>query len=132
MGYMLGTPSWWMNFRATPIPVGIGSFFDRDQWTDPIAAGLIVLVALGGRWLWRRGETRLTLFVFATLASCILDTQTVMPRLLAISFPAYAGIAAIAGAGRPGSASPRWLLLGAFALSQIVFGAFVVRKLIVP
>jgi hypothetical protein len=127
MGYLLGTPSWWLNQRPTPIPVGLGSFFDRDQWTDVIAAGLIVAVTLGARWLWRRGERRLTLYVFATLASCMLDTQTVMPRLLAIAFPAYGGLAAIAG-----SARRRWLLLAAFALSQAVFGAFVVRRLIVP
>lgn len=127
MGYMLGTPSWWLNQRPTPIPVGIGSFFDRDQWTDPIALGLIVVVLLGTRWLARRGELRLALFGFACLASCVLDTQTVMPRLLAIAFPAYAGFAAILP-----STSWRAGILAAFAASQAVFGAAVTVRLIVP
>jgi hypothetical protein len=127
MGFMRGTPSWWLNQRPTPIPVGIGSFLDRDQWISPIVIVLIALVALGGRWVQRRGETRLALYVFATLASCVLDTQTVMPRLLAIAFPAFGGIAATLP-----SARARWALLGAFALTQVLVGAFAVRRVIVP
>jgi hypothetical protein len=126
-GYMLGTPSWWLNQRPTPIPVGLGAFFDRDQWTDPIAAVLLVLVALGGRWLYQRGAIRMALFVFAVLASCMLDTQTVMPRLLLIAFPAFGGMAAILPSNRW-----RWLLLAAFAATEVVFGAFVTQRHIVP
>ncbi|HEX7951135.1 MAG TPA: mannosyltransferase family protein [Candidatus Limnocylindrales bacterium] len=126
-GYMLGTPSWWENFRATPIPVGFLSFFDRDQWTSPIAAALIVLVTLGTRWLVTKGELRLAFFCFAVLMSTMLDTQTVMPRLLLIAFPAYAGMAAILP-----SARWRWVLLGAFAITQVVFGAAVTERYIVP
>jgi hypothetical protein len=126
-GYMLGTPSWWLNQRPTAIPVGLGSMFDRDQWTSPIAAALLILVALGGRWLFKRGETRLALFVFAVLASCMLDTQTVMPRLLLIAFPAFGGMAAILPSNRW-----RWILLGAFALTQVVFGAYVTQLYVVP
>lgn len=127
MGYMLGTPSWWLNQRATPIPVGIGSFFDRDQWTDPIAAGLILVAVLGARWLVQRGELRMAFFVFACIASCALDTQTVMPRLLAIAFPAYAGFAAVLP-----SARWRGAALAVFALTQVAFGAAVTVRLIVP
>jgi hypothetical protein len=127
MGYMLGTPSWWLNQRPTPIPVGLGSFFDRDQWTDPIAAGLILFVVIGARWLVRRGELRLALYTFACVASCALDTQTVMPRLLAIAFPAYLGLAAELP-------STRWRagMLGVFVVTQAIFGATVTTKLIVP
>ena len=126
-GYMLGTPSWWENFRQTPIPVGFLSFFDRDQWTSPIAAALLVLVALGARWLVQKGELRLAFLSFAVLMSCMLDTQTVMPRLLLVAFPAYGGMAAILP-----SARWRWLLLGAFAVTQVVFGAAVTERYIVP
>jgi hypothetical protein len=126
-GYMLGTPSWWLNQRPTPIPVGLGAFFDRDEWTDPIAAGLLLLVALGGRWLYKRHETRLALFVFAVLGSCMLDTQTVMPRLLLIAFPAFGGMAAMLPANRL-----RWGLLAMFAATQIVFGSMVTQRYIVP
>jgi hypothetical protein len=126
-GYMLGTPSWWLNFRATPIPVGFLSFFDRDQWVSPIAAALLVLVALGTRWLVKQGELRLAFYCFAILMSCMLDTQTVMPRLLLIAFPAYGGMAAILP-------STRWraALLVAFAATEIVFGAAVTERYIVP
>jgi hypothetical protein len=127
MGYMLGTPSWWLNQRATPIPVGIGSFFDRDQWTDPIAAGLILIAVIGARWLVRRGELRLALYTFACVASCALDTQTVMPRLLAIAFPAYLGLAAELPSTRGRAA-----MLGLFAITQAIFSATVTTKLIVP
>lgn len=126
-GYMLGTPSWWENFRSTPIPVGFLSFFDRDQWTSPIAAALLILVALGTRWLARKGELRLAFFCFAVLMSCMLDTQTVMPRLLLIAFPAYGGIAAMVPSTRW-----RWVLLAAFAVTEIVFGAAVTERYIVP
>jgi hypothetical protein len=127
MGYMLGTPSWWLNQRPTPIPVGIGSFFDRDQWTDPIAAGLILIAVIGARWLVRRGELRLAMYTFACIASCALDTQTVMPRLLAIAFPAYLGLSAELR-------STRWraAMLGVFAITQAIFGATVTTRLIVP
>jgi Mannosyltransferase (PIG-V) len=127
MGYMLGTPSWWLNQRPTPIPVGIGSFFDRDQWTDSIALGLLVATVLGSRWLVRRNELRLALFAFACIASCALDTQTVMPRLLAIAFPAYLGFAATLRSRiwRAGA-------LVLFAGAQAWFGAAVTVRLIVP
>jgi hypothetical protein len=127
MGYMLGTPSWWLNQRPTPIPVGLGSFIDRDEWTDPIAAGLIVVAVLGARWLAKRGELRMALFVFACIASCALDTQTVMPRLLAIAFPAYVGFAATLP-------NDRWrgAALAVFAVTQAIFGAAVTVRLIVP
>lgn len=126
-GYMLGTPSWWENFRQTPIPVGFLSFFDRDQWTSPIAAALLVLVALGTRWLVQKGELRLAFFCVAVLMSTMLDTQTVMPRLLLIAFPAYGGMAAILPSTRW-----RWVLLGAFAVTEVVFGAAVTERYIVP
>jgi hypothetical protein len=127
MGYMLGTPSWWLNQRPQAIPVGIGSFFDRDQWTDVIALGLLVSTVLGTRWIVRRGELRLGLYALACIASCALDTQTVMPRLLAIAFPAYAGFAAVL---------PTWrwrvAALVLFAAAQVAFGAAVTVRLIVP
>ncbi|HYL41501.1 MAG TPA: hypothetical protein VET90_09345, partial [Candidatus Binatus sp.] len=127
MGYMLGTPSWWLNQRPTPIPVGIASFFDRDQWTDWIALGLLIATVIGTRWLVQRGELRLGLYALACIASCALDTQTVMPRLLAIAFPAFAGFAA--------ALPSRWWRAGALLLSaggQVAFGAAVTVRLIVP
>ena len=95
MGYMLGTPSWFLNQRPNPIPVGIASFWDAHQEVAVVAVVFIALLVAGTRWVAKRGETRLALFCLACIASCALDTQTTMPRLVAVAFPAFVGLAAI-------------------------------------
>jgi len=129
MGYMLGTPSWFLNQRPEPIPTGIASFFEPSvpPWISIVALALIAVLAVGTRWVWRRGEARLALFSFACLASTMLDTQTTMPRLAAIAFPAFGGLAAILPSDRW-----RWLVLGAFAVVQAVIAANVVQRYLVP
>lgn len=129
-GYMLGTPSWFLNQRATPIATGIASFFDPGWsllWTSLIAIGLIVVLTLGTRWLWQRGETRLALFSLACIASTMLDTQTTMPRLAAIAFPAFGGLAAILPSDRW-----RWAILLGFAGCEAAYAAAAVQRLVVP
>jgi hypothetical protein len=129
-GYMLGTPSWFLNQRPTPIATGIASFFDPGWpllWTSLIAIGLIVVLTLGTRWLWQHGESRLALFSLACIASTMLDTQTTMPRLASIAFPAFGGLAALLPSDRW-----RWGLLLAFAALQAVYAAEVVQRYVVP
>ncbi|HJW21274.1 MAG TPA: mannosyltransferase family protein [Candidatus Limnocylindrales bacterium] len=129
-GYLLGTPSWFLNQRPTPIATGIASFFDPGLslwWTSAIAIGLIVVLTLGTRWLWRQGEMRLALFSLACIASTMLDTQTTMPRLASIAFPAFAGLAAILPSDRW-----RWAALLGFAGLQGYYAANVVQRLVVP
>jgi hypothetical protein len=130
-GYLLGTPSWFLNQRPTPIPTGVASFFDPGAstlwWTSAIAIGLIVALTLGTRWLWRRGEHGLALFSLACVASTMLDTQTTMPRLLGVAFPAFAGLAALLPSDRW-----RWAMLLLFAGLQAVYAAEVVQRYVVP
>jgi hypothetical protein len=126
-GYMLGTPSWFLNQRPTPIPVGIASLWDAHQEVSVIAVAFIVLIVIGTRWVARQGETRLALFCLACVASTALDTQTTMPRLVAIAFPAFAGLAAILPSTRW-----RWALLGLFASTQAALAAGAVQKFLVP
>ena len=126
-GYLLGTPSWFLNFQPTPIPTGIASLTDAQVPMSVVAVILIALLAAGTRWVARRGELRLALFCFACLASTMLDTQTTMPRLASVAFPAFGGLAAILP-------STRWraAAFAIFAGSQLVIAAYTVRRLVVP
>ncbi|HXI45106.1 MAG TPA: mannosyltransferase family protein [Candidatus Acidoferrales bacterium] len=126
-GYLLGTPSWFLNFQPTPIPTGIASLGYADVPMSFVAVILIALLALGTRWVARRGELRLALFCFACLASTMLDTQTTMPRLASVAFPAFGGLAALLP-------STRWraLALAIFIGAQLVIAAYTVRRLLVP
>ena len=96
-------------------------------WTSLISIGLIAVLTLGTRWLWGRGEARLALFSLACIASTMLDTQTTMPRLLGIAFPAFLGLAALLPSDRW-----RWAMLLGFATCQLVYAANVVQRLVVP
>jgi mannosyltransferase PIG-V len=127
MGYMLGTPSWFLNQRPTPIPTGIASLWDAHIPMSVVAVILIALLAVGTRWVARRGELRLALFCFACLASTMLDTQTTMPRLASVAFPAFGGLAAILP-------STRWraVALATFVVAQLVIAAYTVRRVLVP
>jgi hypothetical protein len=126
-GYMLGTPSWFLNQRPTPIPVGIASLWDAHLEVSVVAVIFIVLLVAGTRWIARQGETRLALFCLACFASTALDTQTTMPRLVAVAFPAFAGLAAILPSTRW-----RWALLGLFAATQAALAAGAVQRFLVP
>lgn len=127
MGYMLGTPSWFLNQRPTPIPVGIASLWDAHPEVSVIAVAFIVLIVIGTRWVARRGEWRMALFCIACIASCALDTQTTMPRLVAIAFPAFAGLA-----GWLRSWRWRGALLVVFAGVQAALAAGAVQRYLVP
>jgi len=127
MGYMLGTPSWFLNQRPTPIPVGIASLWDAHPEVSVVAVVFIVLVVIGTRWIAGRGEWRMALFCIACIASCALDTQTTMPRLVAIAFPAFGGLAAVLR-------SWRWRagLLVVFGAVQAALAAGAVQRYLVP
>lgn len=127
MGYMLGTPSWFLNQRPTPIPVGIASLWDAHPEVSVVAVVLIALIVIGTRWIARRGEWRLALFCIACIASCALDTQTTMPRLVAIAFPAFGGLA-----GWLRSWRWRAALLVVFAGVQAALAAGAVQRYLVP
>jgi Mannosyltransferase (PIG-V) len=127
MGYMLGTPSWFLNQHAYPIPTGIASFFYAFPDVSTIAVLFIALVVVGSRWLAQRGEWRLALYCLACIASCALDTQTTMPRLVAVAFPAFGGLAAVLPSWRWRAA-----LLVVFAGVQAALAGGAVQRYLVP
>jgi hypothetical protein len=127
-GYMLGTPSWFTNQRAEPIPTGLGSILTgHNIWVSAITIPFIGLLLIGTWRLLREGHWRLGLFCLACIGSTWLDTVDSMPRLAAIAFPAFGALGAVLGTGRK-----RWVVLAFFLAAQIAMGAAAESRYLVP
>src|SRR3954471_12690666 len=109
-GYMLGTPSWWLNQGPTPMPTGLASLLDEhDRWVAVTVVPFIALLGLGTWRLAKLRELRLAFFCLAILGSTIVDRTDNMARLAASAFPAFAGLSIVLKSDRW-----RWLVLLGF------------------
>jgi hypothetical protein len=127
-GYMLGTPSWWLNQGPTAMPTGIASLLDEhNRWVSITTVPFLLLLAAGTFELWRRRELRLAFFCIALLGSTVVDRTDNMARLAASAFPAFAGVSIVLRSDRR-----RWLVLLGFMILQVAYGAAVEQRHVVP
>ncbi|HEX8025584.1 MAG TPA: mannosyltransferase family protein [Candidatus Limnocylindrales bacterium] len=130
-GYLLGTPSWYAADSAAGSPIGIQSIIEAAGKSSIVWFVVLFLVALvaGTIAVFRRGPdaTRLGLFALACVASSYVETWNSMPRIAAVAFPAFAGLAAILPTNRV-----RLLVFALLAGLEILFGVLSVLGYVVP
>jgi len=126
-GYLQGSPSWYLMDTPTGSLTGLTSILHAKHWAVWVTVAFIPLYLVGVVALFRRKEYRLGLFSAACLASAWLVTWNTMPRLFAVGFPAFAGLAAVLPNDRA-----RWLLVAASVVTEAVVGALAVAGYVVP
>jgi len=126
-GYMRGSPSWYSNDGPTGSLTGLASIVHAQHPAVWLTIAFLVVYIAGTLVLFRRREWRLGLFSAVCLASAWLVTWNTMPRIFAVGFPAFAGLAAALPNDRA-----RWLLLVAFAVAEAILGTLAVSGYVVP
>jgi len=126
-GYLLGSPSWYLAQNPTPNPAGIAGILADPTGLGVLSAILVALLVAGTLKIVRRGDPRLVVFSASCVASAFLVTPDTMPRLVAVAFPAFGGLALLLPSNRT-----RWLLVITFAGFEAVLGALAAARFLVP
>ena len=126
-GYLQGSPAWYSNDSPNGSLTGLASILNAQHWAVWVTVAFIAAYLVGTIWLFRQREWRLALFSAACLASAWLVTWNTMPRLFAVGFPAFAGLAAVLPNDRA-----RWLLVAASIVLEALLAALAVSGYVVP
>jgi hypothetical protein len=126
-GYMRGSPAWYSMDGPTGSLTGLASILNAQHPAVWVTVAFIAVYLVGTLALLRRREYRLGIFSVACLASAVLVTWNTMPRLFAVGFPAFAGLAAVLPNDRA-----RWLVVALSVVTEAVIGALAVSGYVVP
>ncbi len=128
LGYLQGTPSWFQNgFTPDGQLSGLPSLITDFNSIKVLVILFPVVVVVGILRVFRDGHADLAIFAAVLVATSLLEPWRSMPRLAAVAFPAFGGLAALLPTWRS-----RVVLLTAFGVAEVGFAYGAVVGFITP
>lgn len=125
-GYMRGSPAWYSS-HPTLTQTGVAGLLEQPTGITVVSFAFLLVLLAGLIRVFQSGQLRMFLFAATCLGSALLVRPDSMPRLAAVAFPAFAGVALLLPSDRT-----RWLVFGIFGVTEAVLGALAAAGFITP